>query len=1040
MSCNSQSRNPQKRRNKIPTFKRLMPVLLTVLLAVNAFTMPCLAQDGVVGAWPLNEGAGGVVKDRVGGPSGAFLGPDGGGFKWNGKDLVFDGKSVVKIVGGGGLLRGPFFTVDLEVKPADAKAGLYLVGCKAASVVEGGFLVHYWAAHRKLSFSMADGRKNHGFDVILKQPLPVGKWSRLGFQYDGIDLTVMVNQTPVKRIRKPGLILAPCRKPLFVGGYYQPQRGQNFRGSIRNLQLRVSSPADDQPMVRSVSKGVAPVIDGRLDDPVWRKAKFMGGFVSFMQGAKANPDTEWAIMSDGKQIYIGVRCLDSNAARIAAKPRERDGMVFVDDSIELFIDPDASGDHYMQFALSAANVQFDSVITNFGLRPRQDFNAKWNSATHIDEKGWTAEIAIPYTELMVKPGNPNYWQFNICRNSTTAQKKLEQTRWSTWGYLMPGMKVAGFHDVRLRGFLAGLPAPSYTPKEKAGVLHRRNKWDLNEKPSGATICMLPVHKAIFVANNMVVPNLFISRAPGKDIVKAKTVCFLDLPAGITLLHVGGNDIATRYAANPGLYEYSKAEIVKHDGVAYQRYRIEPKALHHGTKRLGPFYMKSSLADNQERAVYFKATWDGGEQKLQKARLITRTFPTPGQPKKIMASIGWMSPWIFFTWPEMLDSYEKLGFNTLAVQPPHKNSLKEEDVFAFADKARARGMKILFVESPFYSVRSNVKGNSTRKDGTPYPSIKDGCPSYRGELYKYSIDRIERYSRRLRPEIACFDIELYAAGSFRGKSGQCKRCADYVKQSGKDGADAMLDLGTEIMGDIKAALARGVKGTGAAVPLSGNYHTLPGGHIYQDTFKFDKMSAAGVVDYCEPVYYRSGRAKNTGQEIRSLRKHLKESNMIPWFTAGYVVSNGNIEYPTEWVYDYTLEGYASGIRGQFWFFFAGFEGSDFFYYAKAMEAVNQVAEMVYDAKPLDGIECDKAGVSVTGLINKNQILLLVSDYGKTPYVGPVTVTLPIKAKGQVWDLARKQVAGSVNGQKIVLKFAPGVKGAHTAIYRVGPDVK
>ena len=94
-----------------------------------------------------------------------------------------------------------------------------------------------------------------------------------------------------------------------------------------------------------------------------------------------------------------------------------------------------------------------------------------------------------------------------------------------------------------------------------------------------------------------------------------------------------------------------------------------------------------------------------------------------------------------------------------------------------------------------------------------------------------------------------------------------------------------------------------------------------------------------------VFYRPAKAGGTGTELREYRKLLKQGNMIPWMTTGYSVGggSGNVEYPPEWVYDYVLEAYGSGVRGIYWFAFFKFESSDFYYHARAMDAVNPVAD-------------------------------------------------------------------------------------------------
>jgi hypothetical protein len=192
-----------------------------------------------------------------------------------------------------------------------------------------------------------------------------------------------------------------------------------------------------------------------------------------------------------------------------------------------------------------------------------------------------------------------------------------------------------------------------------------------------------------------------------------------------------------------------------------------------------------------------------------------------------------------------------------------------------------------------------------------------------------------------------------------------------------------------------------------------------------------MAAVGAADSCHPVYYSSGLKKLMGKNIRKLRK-LTDHAVIPWVTPGY----SSTQYPCKWVYDVVLESYGSGVTGLYWYCFKETEAADLYYYAKAMEAVNPVAGVIYKSEPLAGISCNNKDFSVSALQKDGKYVLLISNYEVQGNARPLTIRLPEKIKGALWDLARKKKLIDNVSRQIKINFIPGVKGSHTALYYIG----
>ena len=992
----------------------------------------CVAEAGLgrdVALWPLDEGQGSVLKDTIGGVSGVLhaAGPE----KpiWRDGGLVFPGGKgggSVRVAGGGTLLSGPFFAVSLEVRPADATSPGSLVCTKHGSWKKGGWLVSYWGAARRLTVMAADGAVNHTFEFSTGRPLPPGEWSRIDLLYDGAQMRFLLNDKFVKAIDKAGIVLKTSTYPLLVGGYYN-ELGVGFKGAIRNVRLSVPQPEQGGNSIVLVRDLGRPEIDGKLDDATWHQADFITDFVRFTPDQPAPLNTEFAVAADGQRLYLAVRCHEPFPQRIKAPERPRDELV--GDSVEIFLQPDLGGHHFIQLALTAAGVQYDCLMSHHGTRVRTDFDLEWTSAAGREPEAWTAELAIPFSQLLVRAPGQGTWKMNVCRNIATLGDKVVFT---TWGQVPEG-QMKSFHNPNIFRFATGFPALQHPAAEELHVRAGRKKWALDEKPSRQKNALLAIHDPWFVPNNLNAPNWLMNLAGGRTILAQGTSYVLDLPEGISIVAVG-HLLGSK--AKPGqtkTYTLERAGTVQHEGRAFQRYVVRPVDIHRNNIDPGPFFLRSRLAHGTESSLYYFAQWEGGQQEMQRLDLVTKTFPTPGKPRALIAPIAWMFATRWLAWPDFHSSYAKLGFNMVATHGLYDRVLEPEQVQTALETARQNGFRTLYVDSPFHPIMNRPETVSQLMKPKA-EKHNDLCPSYRGPVYQAEVGRLATMALAARADEITLDIECYGFGAFAGKSGQCQRCNADVHRRGKPAAEAVLDMGTEILHDVHRAVGDTFTAGGLPVPGFGTYHTQPGGFVYEDLFDYDRMDKRRVAR-CHPVYYSSGKAEAIGRELRRLRRLTDGTQIIPWMSGGYSNIGYQVEYPSVWVYDRVLENYGSGICGIYWFAYQKFEAADLYYYAKAMEAVAPVAELVCDSRPLDGIRCDKPTYSVTGIRNGQDTLLLVSNY-RQPVPMELRISLTEGVTGHLWDLTLRRSAGPVSGRHVVVCFKPGVEGGHTALYYIG----
>lgn len=83
-----------------------------------------------------------------------------------------------------------------------------------------------------------------------------------------------------------------------------------------------------------------PRLDGELQEDCWDRAAAVQGFFQKepREGAKALESTEVKVIYDGKNLYGGICCYDSEPEKIIATQMQRDGELRADDNFTFVLD------------------------------------------------------------------------------------------------------------------------------------------------------------------------------------------------------------------------------------------------------------------------------------------------------------------------------------------------------------------------------------------------------------------------------------------------------------------------------------------------------------------------------------------------------------------------------------------------------------------------------------------------------------------------------------------------------------------------------
>jgi len=212
--------------------------------------------------------------------------------------------------------------------------------------------------------------------------------------------------------------------------------------------LQLASP-DGRRTIVAVEAHAPIVVDGALDEEVWRTAAAATGFIQAEphEGDAATELTEVRIAFDGEALYLGVECHDTSGGPIVNYIR-KDFTAGEQDSFEVILDTFADRRNGFVFVVNAEGAKSDAQIANEGRDVNTSWDAVWSVATRRGQTGWSAEIRVPFKTLRFERGADRVWGVNFSRR---IRRKNEIDYWS------PVPRVYNLYRASLGGTLAGLP-------------------------------------------------------------------------------------------------------------------------------------------------------------------------------------------------------------------------------------------------------------------------------------------------------------------------------------------------------------------------------------------------------------------------------------------------------------------------------------------------------------------------------------------------------------------------------------------------------
>ncbi|MFP4055997.1 MAG: hypothetical protein ACLF0G_03920 [Candidatus Brocadiia bacterium] len=430
------------------------------------------------------------------------------------------------------------------------------------------------------------------------------------------------------------------------------------------------------------------------------------------------------------------------------------------------------------------------------------------------------------------------------------------------------------------------------------------------------------------------------------------------------------------------------------------------------KAWGRLYLRSDRSTGRRGWLRYQLRWPGGEGLPREIHVHSFRVPSPPTPRRLVTGLGWWSLRDTLEWPEALQAFRTLGFNTLPLFARYTD-LDDPEVQATVQRFREAGFRILNIDSPFHHMLAKA-GEQRAELTCQFPDGTHGeafCPSYRGPLYEAELDRVARQTAAVRADLLCCDIELW---SWRGPvdAPKCTRCQARFQASGAEDWQAwQLDQGEAIWRQLASRVRAACARAGAPEPQLGVYDWRPG-HDYQRFWPFDRLYPQ-CLSSSQPSTYTPldpYHLELIGDETRADRARLPRSDVLPWLTPGDAGT-----FPGEHFTYALLECFANGARGTLFWSGRVWDPETLAGYAEALRIVAPVEDVVVDGELASGVRC-RPPMRVSGMRRGREMFLLVADY-RSDQRRFVSLELPLGGPLVVRDLKTgREVVRLAEGQR------------------------
>lgn len=199
-------------------------------------------------------------------------------------------------------------------------------------------------------------------------------------------------------------------------------------GVAQNQQSIIDSLFKVKKTIRAIRISSAPKIDANMDESFWKDCPVASNFVEYAprNGTVPTVATEVRFAYDDEALYVFAVMFDPHPDSICKELGRRDQVEsLTTDYISFDILPYNDGLNMFEFKVTPRGLQNDCKYSAVGVDITWD--AVWEYAAKITDKGWVAEVKFPYSALRFPKIENQVWGFNMWRNF---HRKNEFSTWS----------------------------------------------------------------------------------------------------------------------------------------------------------------------------------------------------------------------------------------------------------------------------------------------------------------------------------------------------------------------------------------------------------------------------------------------------------------------------------------------------------------------------------------------------------------------------------------------------------------------------------
>ncbi len=204
----------------------------------------------------------------------------------------------------------------------------------------------------------------------------------------------------------------------------------------------------------------APVIDGKIDEEVWKQAAVFKDFYQTTPGYNTAPSkpTEVYVMYDEYNLYVAFKCWDEKD-KIRATVAKRDN-VFGEDNVRMWLDTYDDRRRAYVIGFNPLGIQQDGIFTE-GKGADFSVDIVMESKGVIEDWGWSVEAKIPFKSLRYTAGKGKMWGFSVARNINRFNGELDE--WlpdnrDVSGFLIKHGRIKGLDEIKYERTLEVVPS------------------------------------------------------------------------------------------------------------------------------------------------------------------------------------------------------------------------------------------------------------------------------------------------------------------------------------------------------------------------------------------------------------------------------------------------------------------------------------------------------------------------------------------------------------------------------------------------------